>query len=239
MGKFNVLSEGSTNAKLAKSDQFDGAKFYNVILYLSPYTANSTDNNVCPYATAECIKACLNTAGRGAFSSVQNARVRKTDLLFNDRETFLKLLIEDLHKAQAEADKLGKELVIRLNGTSDLPWYEWLDFATFPRAIFYDYTKGVERYRDFLHGKLPQNYTLVFSFTPEHKAEALGFLASNGRVSVVFSGELPTDWHGFPVADGDAHDLIFIQPKGSVLGLKAKGKAKGMVRGGFIQIGKL
>ena len=239
MGKYHILSEGSTNAKLAKSDKVEEGAYYNVILYLSPYTANSTGRTVCPYATAECIKACLNTAGRGAFSNVQNARVRKTDLLFNNRETFLTLLTADLHKAQAEADKLGKTLVVRLNGTSDLPWYEWLDFATFPRAIFYDYTKGVERYQAYLQGKVPTNYHLAFSFTPEHKAESLAFLAQSGRVSVVFSGALPETWEGFPVVNGDEHDLIFIQPKGSVLGLKAKGKAKGMTAGGFIQIGKL
>ena len=43
---------------------------------------------------------------------------------------------------------------------------------------------------------------------------------------MVFRNELPTHWNGFPVINGDENDLRFLDPKGVVVGLKAKGKAK-------------
>ena len=38
---------------------------------------------------------------------------------------------------------------------------------------------------------------------------------------------LPGTWHGFPVIDGDLHDCRFLDPKGVVVGLRAKGGGKG------------
>ena len=45
------------------------------------------------------------------------------------------------------------------------------------------------------------------------------------NVTVVFD-KLPETYMGLPVFDADDTDLRFLDPKGVVLGLKAKGRAK-------------
>ena len=45
---------------------------------------------MCPNAAiAECVKACLYTAGRGRFSSVELSRIRKTLYWIDHQERFL------------------------------------------------------------------------------------------------------------------------------------------------------
>ena len=45
--------------------------------------------------------------------------------------------------------------------------------------------------------------------------------------AVVFSGELPATWRGYPVIDGDEHDARFTDAgAGVIIGLRAKGKAR-------------
>ena len=43
---------------------------------------------------------------------------------------------------------------------------------------------------------------------------------------MVFAGELPKTWQGKPVINGDESDLRFLDPKGVIVGLKAKGQGK-------------
>jgi hypothetical protein len=78
----------------------------------------------------------------------------------------------------------------------------------------------------FLDGKLPSNYRLTFSRSETNETQCLEVLSRGGNVAVVFRNELPTHWKGFPVINGDENDLRFLDPKGVVVGLKAKGKAK-------------
>jgi hypothetical protein len=79
----------------------------------------------------------------------------------------------------------------------------------------------------FLDGKLPSNYSLTFSRSETNESQCLDVLARGGNVAVVFrSKTLPTHWNGFPVINGDENDLRFLDPKGVVVGLTAKGKAK-------------
>jgi hypothetical protein len=48
---------------------------------------------------------------------------------------------------------------------------------------------------------------------------------------------LPKSWGGRPVVDGDEHDAIFEHGRGVVIGLRAKGDAKGD-ESGFVIAGK-
>jgi hypothetical protein len=69
-----------TNAKTVKGEQLG---FLTGILYLAP--SDISGFNVCPLAKlAECEKPCLYTAGRGAFNSIQLARINKTKYYFAD-----------------------------------------------------------------------------------------------------------------------------------------------------------
>ena len=79
----------------------------------------------------------------------------------------------------------------------------------------------------FLVGKLPSNYSLTFSRSETNETQCLEVLKRGGNVAVVFrSKALPTHWNGFKVINGDENDLRFLDPKGVVVGLTAKGKAK-------------
>jgi hypothetical protein len=82
----------------------------------------------------------------------------------------------------------------------------------------------------FLDGKMPENYRLTFSRSEKNEDIADGFIKRGGNVAVVFSTRkgraLPDTYLGAPVIDGDEHDLRFLDPRGVVVGLRAKGKAK-------------
>jgi hypothetical protein len=82
----------------------------------------------------------------------------------------------------------------------------------------------------FLDGKMPENYRLTFSRSEKNEDIADCFIKRGGNVAVVFSTKkkdaLPETYLGAPVIDGDTHDLRFLDPRGVVVGLRAKGKAK-------------
>ena len=191
-------------------------------MHLSPHKENSHGKNVCGHASNGCASACLNTAGRGAFSNVRNARIKKTDYLFDDMTNFLATLSGELRKANK------KPSAVRLNGTSDLDFISLLrvklgvDVLTeMPNLKFYDYTKNLKRAMKYLG----TDYHLTFSRSETNDAECLEYLNAGGQVAVVFD-KLPETWHGFKVIDGDDDDLRYLDMGGVVIGLKAKGKAK-------------
>ena len=82
----------SSDAKTVKGLKLG---FLTGILYLTP--SDLSGQQVCPMAKlAECEAPCLFSAGRGAFTSVQIARLSKTDWFFNDRESFMLELIDSV-----------------------------------------------------------------------------------------------------------------------------------------------
>jgi hypothetical protein len=121
---------------------------------------------------------------------------------------------------------MGMKPAIRLNGTSDLPWLAMELAAAFPEVEFYDYTKHPKPWLRTL-----PNYHLTFSHSGHNMQDCSEALEHGINVAVVFTtrrGEaLPETWNGFPVIDGDLHDCRFLDPKGVVVGLRAKGAAKG------------
>ena len=120
MPNYKLLSQGST--KINKSNTIQD-EYFSRILYLAPDNLADGKRTVCPYAkVAKCSEACLNSAGMGVFSNVQQARIRKTLMFLNETEKFLDLLIKDIDKFVKECDKLGKKPALRLNGTSDIQW---------------------------------------------------------------------------------------------------------------------
>ena len=90
---YNLLSVGK-NPKIDKSNKVS-SKYWSVIMHLRP-----VNTKICPYQDiAKCKEACLNTAGLGGvYSSIQDARQRKTDLFLNDRDEFMRQLIQDIEK---------------------------------------------------------------------------------------------------------------------------------------------
>jgi hypothetical protein len=91
--------------------------------------------------------------------------------------------------------------------------------------VFYDYTKINQKSGD---RKLASGhrYVVTFSRSETNEVEAIEVLNKGGIVAVVFD-ELPNEWNGFKVIDGDERDDLMLDCGGAiVLGLKAKGKAR-------------
>ena len=208
----------NSDAKTVKGQKLG---FYTGILYLIP------DDKLCPMAEkAGCREACLVSAGRGSFNNVKAGRLRKTNLFYSDPVAFVDTLAKEITLAKKRAHKRGETLVIRLNGTSDIPWehkhgsngLSLMD--TFPDVQFYDYTKLPTR-------KVPANYHLTVSYSGTNAKYAIKALSARHNVAVVFrSRDLPKTFGGRPVIDGDKSDLRFLDDYGVVVGLYAKGKAK-------------
>jgi hypothetical protein len=217
----------TANAKILKGEK-EG--WMTLGIHLAP--ANLSGYNVCQWASRGCTKVCLNTSGHGAFSTVQEARIKKTKLLKEQFSVFAAQLIKEVKAAVKSAAKKGMRLAIRLNLTSDIPW-ELLDvqdgktiFELFPEVTWYDYTKGYKRMLDFLDGKMPTNYSLTFSRSESNERHVHAIRARGGNVAVVFRRSLPASWHGTPVVNGDKNDLRFLDARGVVVGLVEKGKAR-------------
>jgi hypothetical protein len=224
----NLLSI-DTNAK-TKKGQAKG--FLTGILYLAP--ADLSGRNFCPHASVGCKAACLFSAGRGAFDSVKNARLKKSHYFLRDREAFLRDLRADIAALVKKAKKAGMLPCVRLNGTSDLPFHKFGIMEEFAEVPFYDYTPNFSRMQEFLDGKLPANYSLTFSRKENNQSECESVLERGGNVAAVFSS-IPESYASRPTFDGDQSDLRFLDPKGVVVALKAKGKAKKDTSGFVIQ----
>ena len=209
---------GTANAKTVKGEK---KGYLTAVMYLAPF--NLSGFQVCPKASKGCAAACLNTAGRGRFDKIQNARLRKTKKFFEDKDGFMRQLIKDIRALLRKAEREDMTPCVRLNGTSDIPWerirYEGKTlFEIFPNVQFYDYTKRVKR-------DPPSNYHLTFSLSEDNDDEARQALANGMNVAVVFK-KTPDQFWGFDVVDGDETDLRFLDPPGVIVGFKAKGDAK-------------
>jgi len=216
--------------------------FNTYILHLAP--ASLSGFNTCPKATEGCKAACLNTAGRGGMfkkgentNNIQKARIRKTIQFFTARESFMQDLVKDIELAIKQSAKKGLIPVFRLNGTSDLSWekYEVIRdgklyrniFTAFPNVQFYDYTKVLGRkIADF------KNYHLTFSMADGNYFDCKEAVKQGMNIAVVFGikkgSPMPEKFFNYnmTVFNGDESDLRFLDPKNSIIGLYAKGKAK-------------
>ena len=235
----NLLSTG--NPKILKGLK-SGYNTY--ILHLAP--AKLSGYNTCPKATAGCEAACLNTAGRGGMfkkgentNAIQKARIRKTKMFYENRNEFFNLLVKDITLAIKQSEKKGLIPVFRLNGTSDISFEKYgftiaydgytIEYANiferFPNVQFYDYTKVLGR-----KVKDIKNYSLTFSAADGNDNDVIKAIAQGYNIATVFgikkTEPMPEYYNGLPVFNGDESDLRFLDPKGVVVGLYAKGKAK-------------
>jgi hypothetical protein len=166
---------------------------------------------------------------------IQTARIRRTNRFFDERDAFMEQLVREVERHVRESSRDGMFPAVRLNGTSDLPWErirvmrDGIQYpsmmSAFPDVQFYDYTKVPTR-------RPTGNYHLTFSLSETNERQARAWLAAGGSVAVVFDikargGKLPDTYWGHRVVNGDASDVRFRDPRHVIIGLKAKGDARG------------
>jgi len=231
-----------SNVKTIKGEKL-GVK--TAILYLAPGSISGV--NLCGFASKGCLKSCIYLQGMGKFSNVQEARIAKTKLFLSDRKAFVELLKKDILAHIKRAEKEGMIPAVRLNGTSDIAWENEKGedgknlMESFPFVQFYDYAKSPFRALKFAKGgELPINYHLTFSRS-ESNQSWVDKMPMGISIAMVFStkkGEsLPLEYQGRKVIDGDESDARFLDEKGTIVGLRAKGTGKNDSSGFVIQLG--
>ena len=228
----------------AKTVKSEGLGYLTGIQYFSP--AKLSGYEMCAYRSPGCTLGCLNTAGRAAiFPAIADARMWRTKLFMEQRTVYIAQLKQEILALIKRANRLGLKPCVRLNGTSDLGWEKIRLFPVtdadglsknvnvmerFPEVTFYDYTKGAARMIAYLRGGMPKNYHLTYSRSEFNEAHCTMVLARGGNVAIVYNIKrhrpLPATWCGYKIIDGDQADARFLDVKGVVVGLRAKGKAK-------------
>jgi len=213
------------NPKTVKGEKYG---IRTAVLYGSP--AETSGVNLCAmYKVAGCGDACLNTAGRGAMSSVQMSRLRKTLFMLQHWDAFKAMLMSEVLAHAKYCAKHDLRCAVRLNGTTDIRWENklWDDMVSLHRehgVQWYDYTKIANRMVPDL-----SIYDLTFSYSgvEQYQRYAQTAIDMGMRLAVVFRyrTQIPKHFMGMDVVDGDDSDLRFLEPQGVVSALYAKGKA--------------
>lgn len=190
-------------------------------------------------------------------NNVRESRKAKARLFMHSRAAYLNEIARQIVKVIAKADALGVKPCIRLNGSTDISW-EGLRFALEPRTVkalngiglypsadarpasllelfpavqFVEYTKNAKRLARLRYEK---NLDLTLSYSVRNSAECVQALLSGHNVAMVFHGGLPKSFAGFPVIDGDKHDLRHLDAKGGfIVGLSPKGNKAKRDQSGF------
>jgi hypothetical protein len=201
------------NPKTVKGEKYG---IRTAVLYLSP--AKKSGVNLCPMShVAKCEGPCLDEAGRGAMSSVQMSRLRKTLFMLQYWDDFKAMLLSEVLTHAKYCAKHDLRCAVRLNGTTDIRWENklWDDMVSFHRA----------------NRMVPDLsiYDLTFSYSgvKEYQQFAQTAIDMGMRLAVVFRyrTDIPKSFMGMTVVDGDDSDLRFTEPQGVVSALYAKGKA--------------
>lgn len=245
------------NAKAAKAS---GYGYLNAVHYMAPHNLAGV-GNLCSHASVACIALCLGQySGQAAMVSdlerdtnpTRESRKLKAQLFMRERGDYMNRLARDIVKLDARATREGLKLCVRLNGSTDIVW-ERISFAIddktakalrlpayagrvmtlpqiFPAIQFVEYTKNPTRL-----GKAPRNLDLTLSYSGDNATACVDALLAGHNVAMVFAGALPESFAGFPVIDGDKHDLRHLDVKGGyIVGLTPKGRKAKLDQTGFV-----
>jgi len=234
-----IMSHEGANSKLAKVSPRPGVDAH-MILSLSLAPADSAGIDVCPSRSAGCTAGCLgHNAGHSVMgvgcannpsmpTPVRTARIMRTRELFGGGApamAALRSIEKEIASFQKRCFKAKKLPAVRLNAFSDIMWeIMWPElFVRFPMVRFYDYTKIGSR----LDSLLPPNYHLTLSHNEDNAATVVSALYRGHNVAMVFgvknAEDMPKNWWGYPVLDGTADDMRFLDPKNCIVGLTWKG----------------
>lgn len=201
-----------------KVEKGESEGYYTSVLYMQPADKVSTVTLCAAADLFGCKSDCLIGSGMLGLTTGQAAATRRTILFLLDPDRFYSMLRKEV---EAKHKKHGDKLAIRLNGTTDIDFTDFI--ASMPHVRFYDYTKIYAR----VIGNKLANYDLTYSgsaYSPKVILMTARAVRAGHRVAIAFNtgetaGEfrVPTD-----LADFDTTDLRFTDSK--VLGgLKFKG----------------
>jgi hypothetical protein len=245
------------NAKAAKASGFG---YLNAVHYMAPHDLGGV-GNLCSHASAQCIALCLgHYSGQAGMvtnletdtNAARESRKLKAQLFMRSRNDYMNRLARDIIKLDAQAARDGLRLCVRLNGSTDIVWERvsfQIDARTakalppsdyagrimtlpqlFPAIQFVEYTKNPTRL-----GKAPRNLDLTLSYSGANARACVDALLAGHNVAMVFHGGLPASFAGFPVIDGDKHDLRHLDAKGGfIVGLSPKGRKAKRDTSGFV-----
>ena len=227
-----------------KAVKADAYGYVNAIHYMAPHDKGGV-GNLCSHASPACIALCLgHYSGQASYvhdleaddNSVRKSRRDKAVRFMRDRSNYLRDMVRSIESEIRHAQRVGKKLCVRLNGSTDIAWEGVrLDgrtmFELFPMVQFVDYTKNPRRF----DRTLPANYHLTFSRSETNESDCAELLARGHNVAVVFGAGKPDKFLGALVIDGDAHDLRHLDPRGGfVIGLTPKGRKAKKDMSGFV-----
>lgn len=220
---------GQTKDILSGSKKIEKGEAYGYlskVLYLAPHALSGLQ--VCPFATAACRRDCLGHSD-GNLVFQQQSEILRTWAMHYHRSFFNMKLDVSILSLIGMAEGFGKSAAVRLNGSSDLDWTETIERYADKPVTFYDYTK------DYLRAvqSIDTDYHLTYSVSedPASFDKAIELVRMGGTAAVVTHrskakakafGDWMSQHYGIRVADGDRHDLRFLD-KGAMVTLSAKG----------------
>ena len=213
------------------------------ILNFAPAKIAGFGINTCRYA-GSCKDNCLFASGN--LPRHHESYVAKTRAFWGYPVEFLTELIKDISREAFAAHLDGDALYIRLNGTSDISWEDYLDLNALTRDIdglagFYDYTKAP------LTVRTPtDSYHLTFSV--DEKNVALSRAREYRDAGYPFAVVSPNEDYKLlkkldGVTDGDESDFRFFDTGLVILKAKtltnfSKKGRKDVYKGEYGEVGK-
>ncbi len=219
--QFFKVDAKKANSKKAQDSNDRFNQFYNIVLYLVP--GDLLKRRTC-VNFSNCLGGCLFWSGHGGNYGTARARVIKTLALFFFPSEFRSRIRQDAETAVKACKRLGKTLVLRLNGTSDLH-PRVFGLGQHPDIIRNEYTKCLEFFKQGPSYGVHYTYSFFGNVTEAEEVLNLG-----GCVTMVVreGQKLPAWTDKWPKSSADEHDLRFLDEPGHIKILKEK-------TGGFSQ----
>lgn len=197
------------------------------ILYLKPADSIAAITICAGADLAKCKDICLESSGQLGMQTGDNAKIKRTICYLLEIERFYDELRAEITRHNK---RHGNTLVIRLNGTSDIDFSDFI--ASMPQITFYDYTKIYAR---LIKNNLA-NYDLTFSASAANSRtikQSARAITNNYRVVLAMNnaetiGEKPIKKRlgDIKLIDMDTTDARFLDKPDAIGFLKRKGSNK-------------
>ena len=214
-----------TGLKTGKGEYLD-SPVDTLIWYGSPGRESGIE--MCDNRSPACTSGCLgHGCARLRMKSGRNSKLWKTMLLVGDPDRFIRLMMVELEAHIARCHRENVEPAARIDGSTDTGIADTLSgFDRFRSIKMYDYSKSTYRMHRFLSGSFTDNRHLTYSRSENNHRQSIEILNRGGTVAVPVDcnrEEFPSSWCGFPVEDGDRHDVRYRDTPGTWQFLTWKG----------------